>query len=479
MMKKRWGAAVILIYCSALLSSLHVYSEQQKTEIVEDAGKLLPTKMKVVAASSSTKELQQWMKETNRKDETIAIAGMQHSQGGQTLYPNGTLLDMKSYNKILNFQPKKKKITVQSGATWADIQTKINPYGLSLKVMQSQNIFTVGGSLSVNVHGRDIRYGSLVDTVESFRLLKADGEIINVSQTENSEWFPYVIGGYGLFGVILDVTLQLADDELYRHRSVEMDYSNYTSYFKEEVKNDRSVRMHLARLSVAPESFLKEMYVTDYVFADDQRRLTEYEDLKKETIVALPKFILGLSRYSDTGKNLLWDTQKEYFIKNDGKYESRNNVMRSDSEFMEYENPNRTEVLQEYFIPVNHFRVYVDDLRSLLKKENLNLLNITIRYVEHDENAVLSYAKDNMFALVLLINQGRSNQEIKKTEQVVQQMIDITLKHDGSYYLPYYSYPSKQQLHEAYPRIDEFFEKKRELDPDERFNNLFYVRYGK
>jgi FAD/FMN-containing dehydrogenase len=450
-----------------------------QTEKVGDAGKLLPTRMKVVSASSSTKELQQWIKEENRKGETIAIAGMQHSQGGQTLYPNGTLLDMKGYNRILDFQPDKKKITVQSGATWADIQRRINPFGLSLKVMQSQNIFTVGGSLSVNVHGRDIRYGSLVDTVESFRLLIADGEIINVSRTENSEWFPYVIGGYGLFGVILNVTFHLAEDELYQHRTREMDYSKYPSYFNQKVKNDSAVRMHLARLSVAPDSFLKEMYVTDYILADNQKKLIEYNNLKEEKIVALPKFMLGLSRHSDIGKNWLWETQKNYFMNNDGKYESRNNVMRSDSEFMEYENPSHTEVLQEYFIPVKQFKLYVDDLRRLLNEEDLNLLNITIRYVEHDENAVLSYAKDDMFALVLLINQGRSKQEIRKTESVVQKMIDVTLKHKGSYYLPYYSYPSKRQLREAYPRIDDFFEKKRQLDPNERFKNLFYERYGK
>ena len=37
--------------------------------------------------------------------EKISIAGMQHSQGGQTYYPHGTMLDMKGYNKILEFDP--------------------------------------------------------------------------------------------------------------------------------------------------------------------------------------------------------------------------------------------------------------------------------------------------------------------------------------------------------------------------------------
>lgn len=473
-MKLKWIATGIILYSLALYSSVFVYS-QQKTEVVEDAGKLLPTKMKVIRSSHSIPDLQKWVQE----EETISIAGMQHSQGGHTLYPNGTLLDMKNYNKILDFDPEKRKITVQSGATWADIQEKINPFGLSIKVMQSQNIFTVGGSLSVNVHGRDIRYGSLIDTVDSFRLLKADGGVINVSRTENSDYFSYVIGGYGLFGVILDVTLQLAEDELYQYRSASMDYQEYETYFAEKVKKDKKVKMHLARLSVAPETFLEEMYVTDYVLAREQGRLKKYSKLKEEELVALPKLMLGMSRYSEWGKDVFWDTQKKFFMESNGKYETRNNVMRSDSEFMEYEHPNRTEVLQEYFVPVDEFTSYIDDLRKVLAREELNVLNITIRYVEHDEDAVLSYARDDMFALVLLINQGRSKQDIQKTEKLIRKTIDITLEHGGSYYLPYYSYPSDQQLKNAYPRIEEFFKKKRELDPEDRFKNLFYERYGK
>lgn len=84
-----------------------------------------------------------------------------------------------------------------------------------------------------------------------------------------------------------------------------------------------------------------------------------------------------------------------------------------------------------------------------------------------------------MFALVLLINQGRSAKEVEKTQKVLRKMIDVTLDHRGSYYLPYYPYPTKEQLHRAYPRAKEFFEKKRQYDPDEVFVNLFYKEYGK
>ncbi|MFC0189431.1 FAD-binding protein [Fictibacillus aquaticus] len=475
-MKKKVLACALLVYGLAAAGSMTIYSEQQSQVNVRDVGRLLPTMVKEVRSVQDSYELQEWMKNTS---DTISIAGMQHSQGGQTMYPGAVMLDMKGYNKILHLDRKQKKITVQSGATWRDIQNAVNPYGLSVQVMQSQNIFTVGGSLSVNVHGRDITYGSLIDTVDSFRLLRADGTVINVSRSENSELFPLVIGGYGLFGVILDVSLNLADDELYQLRTAQMDYDEYSDYFNGKVKSKSDVRMHIARLSVAPDTFLKEMYATDYVLYRDQSKREKYCKLREKEDIVLPKMMLGLSRYSDWGKNTLWETQRDYFMKKDGKLQTRNNVMRSDSAFMEYENGNKTELLQEYFVPFDNYAAYVDDLRALLEKEELNLLNISVRYVGHDEDAVLSYAKDDMFALVLLINQGRSKEDIKKTEKVVRKMIDVTLAHDGSYYLPYYQYPSQEQLEEAYPRAQEFFQAKRKYDPEERFQNLFYKRYGK
>lgn len=56
-------------------------------------------------------------------------------------------------------------------------------------------------------------------------------------------------------------------------------------------------------------------------------------------------------------------------------------------------------------------------------------------------------------------------------------MIDVALAHSGSYYLPYYGYPTKAQLYEAYPHAEEFFHLKKKYDPDNRFLNLFYKEY--
>ncbi len=465
----------IIIYLSFFFLSTINNKPVDNNLVVTDVSGLMPVKVKKIVQEKKTEELVSIVKEAKEKDLKISIAGTRHSMGGHTYYKDAIVLDMTNYNQILDFNPIEKTITVQSGATWNDIQNYINPHGLAVKVMQSQNIFTVGGSISANAHGRDIRYGSLIDTVKSFRLLTSEGEIINVSREENSELFSLVIGGYGLFGVILDVELELTDDELYEMNTVSMNYKEYAAFFRKEVKGDSSIRMHLARISTAPGNFLIDMYVTNYVLSKEE--LKDHTELKKDSFTWLTKFSLGLSRQYNWGKDLFWKAQQSYFNNKNGSFISRNNVMRSESKFLEYENSKNTDVLQEYFVPIDRFPQYIDDLRTVLTTEELNLVNITIRYVSKNEHAVLSYAKDDMFALVLLINQGFSESDQQETREIVQKMIDVTLAHNGSYYLPYMPYPTKNQMRKAYPRSEEFFQKKLFYDPEERFMNFFYERY--
>lgn len=102
-----------------------------------------------------------------------------------------------------------KLLTVQAGITWREIQKFINPHGLSVKSMQSYKYFSVGGSLSVNVHGQDIHFCPMISSIESLKILCADGSIKNVNRTENSEFFKLIIGGYGLFGIVIEATLSL------------------------------------------------------------------------------------------------------------------------------------------------------------------------------------------------------------------------------------------------------------------------------
>ena len=69
-----------------------------------------------------------------------------------------------------------------------------------------------------SIHGRGLLLQPMVQDVESFRIINAEGKKINVSREENAELFGLVIGGYGLFGVITEVDLRLSPrQKLKRH----------------------------------------------------------------------------------------------------------------------------------------------------------------------------------------------------------------------------------------------------------------------
>ncbi|WP_159885194.1 FAD-binding oxidoreductase [Paenibacillus puerhi] len=474
-MKK--SLALLLLAAVCIWQYVRYDTPDQDPFLITDYSRLHPVKVEKVVAGREEEQLIGLLKEARERKLTVSIAGQRHSQGGHTYYKDGIVLDMTSFKRILSFDPAGKTIRVQAGATWKDIQDHINPYGLSVKTMQSQNIFTVGGSISVNAHGRDIRNGSLIKSVESFRLLTAEGEIKQVSREENAVWFPLVLGGYGLFGIILDVTLTLTDDEVYRTGMQQIKVEDYPQYFRQEVQSDPDIHMHMSRISVAPDHFLTDMYAINYR-VDSTIPLQEQRSLSTREAWVIPtKLAFQLNRASDWGKNLFWTWQEKYFATQQGEIISRNNAMRSESAFMVYHAPGKNDLLQEYFIPLDQFPSFVKSLRTVAQEEKLNLLNITVRYVNRDEEAVLSYAKEDMFALVCLFHAPLSDDGQLRFRKGVGRIIDSVIRHRGSYYLPYAAYPGKEQFQIVYPRHREFFLQKELLDPGRLFMNDFYDQY--
>jgi decaprenylphospho-beta-D-ribofuranose 2-oxidase len=474
-MKK--SIALLLLSVMCLIVYIKNDSPDQDPYLITDYSRLHPVKVARVVSGKEAEQLKDLLKEATEKNLTISIAGQRHSQGGHTYYEDGIVIDMTSFNKILSVDPLNKQIRVQAGATWKEVQDAVNPYGLSVKTMQSQNIFTVGGSISINAHGRDIRNGSLIKSVESFHLMTADGQIKNVSRTENADLFPLALGGYGLFGIILDVTLTLTEDEMYKVSTDDIKVEEYSDYFMNNVKSNPGIHLHMARISVAPDSFLSEMYAVNYKL-DKSISLANNSALKTREDWVMPvKFLFNLNRSFNWGKNSFWALQKFYNGKLQDTLISRNNAMRSESAFMEYSEAGKNDLLQEYFIPVQEFAGFIQNMKTVLQEEDLNLLNITVRYVNHDQEAVLSYAREDMFALVCLFNTSLSNQDQAKTKQGIQKIIDEVIRHHGTYYLPYASYPDQEQFQTVYPEYDSFFKKKEQYDPGHLFMNYFYEEY--
>jgi len=481
--KKPWFLGMLV--CLFLIITLwYIPIEKRKYGVDQnflatDYTGLLPEKIARVKKAENRNELQRIVKEANTNGDKLSIAGLQHSQGGHTYYKNGVMVDMKAMNKIINIDKREKTVKIEAGATWEDVQEAVNPYGLALKVTQSQSIFTIGGSLSVNAHGRDIRFGQMADTVKEMTLLTPTGDIKTVSRDNKEQWMKYVFGGYGLFGIILDMTLELTDNNVYTIHTKEIEPDQYEPYLT-SLLNDKDIAMHYARISVAPSSFLDEMYVIDY---KNTGKIDKTTNLKEETGIKISKLALDVGRKGGWLEDLFWETQKQYIQSLNHDTITRNNAMRSESTFMEFTQPGRVEVLQEFFVPVNKYEEYISDLKKLLsgneQDKDFKIHNITVRYIAKDDVTSLHYAKKDMLGLVVLIQHGVDEEELEEAKDIIQKWTNLTIKHGGTYYLPYYPYQTREQFQAAYPNWENFQEEKRRRDPNGVFQNLFYEHYLK
>ncbi len=80
---------------------------------------------------------------------------------------------------------------------------------------------------------------------------------------------------------------------------------------------------------------------------------------------------------------------------------------------------------------------------------------------------------------VVLLQHGTSEQSIEEAQTLIRQWTDVTLKHEGTYYLPYYPYQTTDQFKKAYPNAASVYDKKQQQDPDIIFRNYFYDNYVK
>ncbi len=462
-------------------------SFEQKGGVINDASCLNKTAVYGVVKIISPEDVKtalQYAKDNNLK---VTSAGQKHSMGGQSFVKNGLVLDMTSFNQM-KLDKEHKVLNVQTGAKWADIQQLLDKEGLSVKAMQSINIFSVGGTLSVNAHGVAHNPGQIAPTVRSMRIMTADGRIVTASPTQNATLFSHAVGGYGLFGVILDVDLDVVSNEVYTWSKTYMNYKDFPDFYKKNVEGNSNVGLMYARISVSPTSYLTETAVNMFEKTDWNQTIPA---LKSENLTWFSRLVINFSKTGGFGRWVRWMLEKyvepqlhtcvtrnEAMSPNEVCIVSRNDEMYDSMGYLKNKLPD-TDILQEYFIPEDKMADFVDGLRTTVQKNEANLLNVTIRIVHKDTITALPYAKDNRFAFVLYFNQKFNVKDAQILQKTTTDLIDVAESLGGTFYLPYQLYYSEEQLYKAYPEVDAFFAEKKKLDPGELFMNTWYKKYSK
>ena len=426
--------------------------------------------------ATAERELAAILTEADANGWKVSLAGARHSMGGHTLYPGGVVIDMRPLSGM-SLDTTTNILRVGSGALWRDVLAYLDPRGRSIGVMQSNDSFSVGGSISVNCHGWQVGRPPISSTVVGFRLMLADGSVVHCNRNENEELFSAVLGGYGLFGVILDVDLTTVPNRRYRlDRRVVPSTQLPITWNDAIAAHSGATEMVYGRLNVMTTRFLQDAIV--YSLYIDPDTAAPIPAIHEPESIMLQRQVLRGAAEDEYGKQLRWQAELKWQPLVGGTAFSRNQLLNVGVEIFQNRSKDTTDILHEYFLPRAKFGEFVKRLQMIVPKHEGNLLNVTVRSVETDLDTNLRYASEPVYSFVMLFQQGRDQAADDKMAAMTRDLIDAALDLGGRYYLPYRLHATRDQFRRAYPQADNFFEIKRKYDPHELFQNQFYLKYG-
>ena len=462
---------ILLVVLLIKLSGDPSYDKILPNKRVNDVTQINPIQVGKEIQPETIEEIIEAVKST---EGPVSIGGGRFSMGGQIGYENSLHIDMRKFNKVLHLDTITKQVTIQSGIRWRDLQKVIDPHNLSIKIMQTYANFTVGGSLSVNCHGRYIGHGPIVSSVMELKLITASGELITANRNQNQDVFAAAIGGYGGIGVIAEVTLQLADNVKVERQTTLMQVNDYNDFFNNNIRNDKDVIFQNGDLYPPNFDIINSVAwrKTDKPLTDTVRVTPAGEDywLEAQVMKVVSSGNAGKWMRRNWIDPNLYRAEKVVWRNREASYDVAELEPKSREE--------ETYVLQEYFIPVNNITSFIPKMKAIYDRYDVNVINVSLRHAYPDEETYLSWAAEEVFAFVIYYKQGTDPEARENVKKWTIEMTDAILSEEGRWYLPYQPHATVEQFQKGYVHADQYFNVKIRLDSTHRFTNKLLDKYN-
>lgn len=164
----------------------------------------------LAARGSTIVDGRDWLDAPHRPRRPLLAYGNGRSYGDSCLNDGGTLIDTRGLDDILAFDRETGLITCGAGLMLDRLLDIAVPAGWFPPVTPGTAFVTVGGALANDVHGKNHHSaGTFGSHVRAFELVRSDGQHLICAPDLNGELFAATIGGFGLTGLVTQVTLQL------------------------------------------------------------------------------------------------------------------------------------------------------------------------------------------------------------------------------------------------------------------------------
>jgi len=448
--------------------------------ILNDASRLNPTPVArhVVISKPATDDLiarlRAELKDAAAAKRPVTAAVARHSMGGQSLPRDGTAITLDG--GPIELDTAARTYRTSAGNRWWDVIAALDAKGFSPAVMQSNSDFGVGSTFCVNAHGWPVPYGPFGSTVKSIRILLADGTLVQCSRTENAELFGLAMGGYGLFGIIVDLEVEMVPNLLLEPRFERLAPERFAEQFIRRVDGDAAVKMAYGRMSVSRKTFFDDaLLVTFHPVSDAPAALPAVVSASKLSGVA--NTIYRAQTGWEVAKGLRWFMETRLGPAISDKRYTRNSLMAEPVANLAQKDLRRTDILHEYFVAPERFGDFLAACRDIIPKARAEFLNVTLRYVAEDKTPALTIAPVRRIAAVMSFSQETTPEGEIDMLRTTEALIDRITAIGGAFYLPYRLHARRDQVEKAYPAAANFVAAKRRHDPNLLFRNAMWDAY--
>jgi FAD/FMN-containing dehydrogenase len=417
------------------------------------------------------------------RGEALAICGGRHAMGGQQFRAGAPLLDMRHLNRAIELDEARGLLRVEAGITWPDViraylvraESAISPWGIRQKQTGADRL-TIGGAVAANIHGRCLTAAPFIDDIESLEVVTSDGELVTCSRTERPELFRHVVGGYGLFGVVVTATLRLVPRQQVERVVTLLDVEQLIEKFDERIADGCLYGDFQFATDPGYQGFLRTGVLSCYrpterlrpvprqqrrLSQSDWDRLLELAHRDKER--AFEEFC---AFYLATSGQLYWSDTHQLNLYLESYHAALDQRLGT--------GVCGSEMISELYVPRQHLTDFMDDVRRDFMVNEVDFIYGTIRLIEPDTQSALPWARDRYACVIFNLHIDHVRPSIDRARLTFTRLIDYARMHGGSYYLTYHRFARPDQLLACHPGIGDFLATKQRLDPTGVFQSDWY-----
>jgi len=421
----------------------------------------------------------------------VSVAGGRHAMGGQQFAKDSIHIDMTGLSRVLDLDSARGLLRIEAGACWPAIIEATHrmecPDGGVWSIRQKQtgvDEVTLGGSISVNAHGRGLLMQPLGGDIETLEIVNAAGDLVTCSREENPELFSLVVGGYGLFGIIYSATLRLSPRQRVERlvELIDLDEAVKVVF----LRADEGCLYGDFQFAIDPTDpgFLWRGVFACYKPAESRADMKDGgSDLSPDAWLELIKlahedkrraFGLYADHYLATGGRQYWSDamQLSTYIPSYAEYlESKRADQGAPSA------PRETLVIGEHYVPRDRLLDFMRRARGILAETGTEVIYGTIRAILQDTVSFLPWAKEDSACVIFNLRTAHTPEGIRRTGETFRLLIDAALDRGGSFFLTYHRHATVGQIARGYPRFREWLALKRLHDPSGLFASDWHSHY--